>query len=47
MNSQPGLEAILAMVSGSDLSSLACRNSKVSERNEDPCERDFLKSIYQ
>ena len=47
MNSQQVLGAILAMESGSDWSSLACKTSEESERDEDPSERDFfLESIY-
>lgn len=39
--------AILAMESGSDLSAAACIRSEESERDEDPCERNFFwKSIF-
>ena len=46
MNSQQGMEAIFAMDSGFDLSSIACTCCKESERDEDPCERDFFKNSF-
>ena len=46
INSQQVLGAILAMESGCDLSSLACKTSEEPERDEVPSERFFWKSIY-
>ena len=45
INSQQVLGAILAMESGCDLSSLACKTSEEPERDEVPSERFFLE-IY-
>ena len=46
MNSQQGMEAIFAMDSGSDLSSIDFTCCKESERDEDPCESDFFENLF-
>ena len=43
MNIQEALEAILGMGCSSNLSSLAWTSSEESKRDEEPCEKDFLK----
>ena len=40
------MEAILAKESGSDRSSLAYKNSEESERDEDPCKRNFSENTF-